>query len=407
MKEKKSINKESIQKFLLFLYLVSISAYKLGTGMDDIIIKILPISFLVLITLFNIRKIVISKILKWYIIFWLFYILSLLWTESVKYTMQLLPYIIYILPAIYCMPFIIKGKNDIEDCMKLVIYSFLYTILLILIRSGIGSIGSIRYGFEVGLHPNSFGSRMVIGSMFSLYFANSEKYKRKKVFYFFLTFLFGFMTVFSGSRKAIITLLLGFTLYEIFLAKGFKVLINTFKSFLIVGLIIFITFNNPLAYNILGSRFENLYNMVFEDEMDTGIVKRNFYAENAIMLFKEKPIIGVGGNGFKAYMDFIDYKHIVYSHNNYLELLSTLGIIGFLLYYYIWIYVIMGLIKSFKKKNDNLNLNFLIIIGIILITDLGNVSYYTEINMVVLSLAVLYLHFNKSSNVKAINDMGV
>ncbi len=120
-------------------------------------------------------------------------------------------------------------------------------------------------------------------------------------------------------------------------------------------------------------------------------------------MFKEHPIIGSGGNSFITRMRLIGYTHIAYSHNNYTEMLCTLGIIGFIIYYSKWLLTLFKLLKINKKnKNNKIKdkkaILFLVIIVLFLILDYGSVSYVLEFNMFMLCLIDMYLSIEEEKN---------
>ena len=110
-----------------------------------------------------------------------------------------------------------------------------------------------------------------------------------------------------------------------------------FFLFLINFLITNETFNK-----LIGWRLEGLLNFLSsEGKIDASTEERLFYIDVAIYLFSKYPFLGVGLDNFAAYLHYINYPHAVYSHNNHLELLSCLGIIGYLIYYLPQYYLII------------------------------------------------------------------
>ena len=65
-------------------------------------------------------------------------------------------------------------------------------------------------------------------------------------------------------------------------------------------------------------------------------------------LFKERPVHGYGMNNFSQ-----KYYLNTYSHNNYIELLVSCGIVGFALYYAMLLLPALGLLFK-RKKGEKL-----------------------------------------------------
>ena len=104
-------------------------------------------------------------------------------------------------------------------------------------------------------------------------------------------------------------------------------------------------------------------------------------------MFKSNPILGVGiGNyayyGYHIYGLFAE----VYSHNNYIEMLSNIGIVGFISYYFIPVYTCIKLRKlvNILTGRERILCAFLFVIMISrLIGDFGRVSYLDEIVQII------------------------
>lgn len=389
------ISKNKIIIILFTLYLICFTSYNLNKGFDDYIIKIVPILLILTTLSFNYKKIRINKLFVWFFAFWLFYILSINWALNKEYVIKLIPNILYLFPGIFCLPYIIMNKDGLNTILKCIIFSLVYSLIIILIRDGISQIGNARIGTSLGLSSNIVGMRLAIGSFICLYFINIKD-KHKKL-YMFLLIIFSFFCLFTGSRKAVLMLVIGLSSYEILVSKGISFFLRCVFAVLILITFVHFIFNNTYLYNVLGKRFESMISQIENTgQTDASVIERNFYIKEAMELFKNKPILGVGGNNFAAYMELINYKHVAYSHNNFTELLSTLGIIGFILYYSAWLSVFIKLVKEFLINKNNLNLLLVITIGIWIIMDYGNVSYYEVFHILMLSISFLYLRISNN-----------
>ena len=94
---------------------------------------------------------------------------------------------------------------------------------------------------------------------------------------------------------------------------------------------IYVLFTNDYLYEIYGSRLV----AVFSDSVKDGSRDdRVMYQELGIAMFLQKPLLGWGMDNFAYYLHYIGgYSQEVYSHCNYVEILSCYGIIGFVIYY--------------------------------------------------------------------------
>ena len=108
------------------------------------------------------------------------------------------------------------------------------------------------------------------------------------------------------------------------------------------------------------------------------------YTELGLKLFKENPILGIGIGNANLYTQMY-YGNNHYLHNNYVELLACGGIVGFTIYYSIWIYLLITFIRYRKFREKEYDI-CLILFLINLILDYGAVSYYDKSRYVFLLL---------------------
>lgn len=395
---------KNISYFFLFLYLIAISAYQLGTGFDAIFVR-LTFILLFFSSLFLSFKITIIEIFKWLILFWIYYYLSIIWAQSSSDTLYYLTQTIQIIGLAFCIPNIMKEKKDIKIVLNLILLSVLYASILLIIRTPANHWGTERIGEVIGLYSNALGTRLAISSIIALYlFKDSlrEKNKVALIFYFVCLILFVFLNLFTGSRKSLLVSLLGLTSYELLSTKGIKIFLKFILIILLIYGVFYFIYNNPQMYNIIGRRINAFVtSIVSNSNKDGSLAERIFYISVAKYLFRLYPILGIGGNNFVTYLRTIDYSHIAYSHNNYYELLSTLGIIGFIIYYYMWVKSLIKLFKIYKLKHNNLILLMLVILVLFILSDWFTVSYITDFNQllfIVINVCIINMEKSKGEN---------
>lgn len=187
----------------------------------------------------------------------------------------------------------------------------------------LGSAGSA----SEAISANDVGALMAFGC-FTILFAFNNK-RSKNVFRIILgaaiSVLFIAVISISGSRKAIIAVIILYILLVILCTKSFLSNISSTQLFLLVvaigGVLI-------LAYTQLLPLFENtsLYIRVFGSKAVAASQSndgRMLLIEQALKDFWEHPIIGLGYNNFV-------YYHGNYTHCTYVEPLASSGIWGLL-----------------------------------------------------------------------------
>ena len=201
--------------------------------------------------------------------------------------------------------------------------------------------GKIERYSSITRNSNGFAFQLLISSIAALYLWDRGKLLTK-VFIITLLAIFLYYISISGSRKSLVSfaVLIFAWIYFSFDLK------TKFKYFVAIGLVGAIA--GSYLYNLLADtavmvRFSQL-------EEDTGgtDIRKTLYNE-AYEVFQRNPVIGVGLNNFQEY----SYSGL-YAHSNYMELLADTGIIGFVLFYalyvMVWIYS-----SKLNSLHDNKN----------------------------------------------------
>ena len=119
--------------------------------------------------------------------------------------------------------------------------------------------------------------------------------------------------------------------------------------------------------------------------------------EQGLEAFRTHPFFGGGWYYFSKYTGIHSY-----SHNNFIEILVTYGVFGFSLYYGMYYFLILKLIKI--VKNDNIAKLFLVLNICILIADNTGISFSQyAINYIILLITWVYLMQNNIK--KSVGDL--
>lgn len=195
----------------------------------------------------------------------------------------------------------------------------------------------------------------------------------------------------SGTRKSLICpiLFLVFALFIKYKNKFGKLCI----SFLIASIFVFLGYkvmlSNQVFYERIGVRIENMITSITTKESDEGSInERALLRDLSLDLFKKKPIIGYGLHAFRYY-SINNGGPYLYAHCNYTELLADLGIVGFSLYYFAYMYLVFLAIKEYKNKKFSLYIISFMLMNII--ADYGTVSYYRHYYLIFYVMFATYL----------------
>ena len=243
-------------------------------------------------------------------------------------------------------------------------------------------------------NPNHYSFMLTVALLFLirrfLYFRESVgKYNKLiNIVIIGLILIFSYEVVFYAiSRQGVllVILLLSFLFFQIFRTS------NTIGK---LGLFILSTFiityswvliqDMPLVYNRLGALF-TIFNPNSSFEMDTSLIYRFAYMNDAYNLWLEKPLFGHGLHQFK----YVNQSGV--SHNNFFEILVNNGILGFIAYYVLYIYILFSFfkIKLYNKIDSNWMLTVLFML---FIADMTILTYMEKPNWLIFSVVLFVIH---------------
>ncbi len=338
-------------------------ALVLSIFVADLIIVLLFFNFLIInfknkLNYFN------NFYFKYFFFYWLYItILSIFSENFLESIKSSFPYIRFIL-----LPLIIFFliKNDKKFLRK-----FFYSLVLLFIILIFDSFYEFIFGHNVlgygnlekGRLVSFFKDEYVLGTFITkfffliayLWFSLSKKNQLNENLYFGFFYLLCFTIVFlSGDRMPFLLFILGTIIFLLIsdLNKWFKI---SFSVLSIAVVVITLNLNQNLFDRIvkktlfeIGSEkgLQNngrLYKIKLENGKEiTFLTQHQNYLITSYKVFKENPIFGKGNKGFKY--NCHKYKLDCCScashpHNIYMQLLAENGIIGFLFFFFIFLWI--------------------------------------------------------------------
>lgn len=201
----------------------------------------------------------------------------------------------------------------------------------------------------------------------------------------------------TQSRKALVLLLVGILAIYLLRSMQEKGSAKKVLKFIFYSVLIFFGLQLLLRlpiFNASMERMERMFNFFSgEGTVDHSTIERNEMIELGIRFWKENPIVGVGvSNPHLLSARYLNRD--AYLHNNYVELLCGGGIIGFGLYYAMFVYLFWALFK-YRKADQEAFIVGLVWLCLMLIMQYGMVSYYIKIQWY-----YLVVHFLNVSQMK-------
>lgn len=202
----------------------------------------------------------------------------------------------------------------------------------------------------------------------------------------------------SGTRKAVILLAVAVLLYYCF--KYPKRLPKYVAAFGVLCLLLWLLCTRVnVLYETIGQRMEALFRYLSGGEGDNSILSRADFAELGMRHFRRRPWIGNGINCFHTLPGAFD----TYSHNNFVELLFSVGVIGFAVYYLMYAILIIQSVRLwFQTRNENALFALCLSVSALAI-EYAIVSYYSRSSLFILFLCAALCRKCKKEETAKIN----
>ena len=204
----------------------------------------------------------------------------------------------------------------------------------------------------------------------------------------------------SNALKGIIVVFGLFIFYEKFNFKK--------KIFSIAMIVLAITLILSFNKNINQRFIREIVNMDVKEKTLFNYIKYSNYGPHylaSLKIFKKYPIFGSGIKTFRIECNNVDIKNyytttdLIYNnkcnthpHQTYFEILSELGLIGFLLFFSFFFYLIYKSIKCYLNNKNKILLSSLLIIFAQIIPLLPSGSFFTNFGATIfwINVSIIY-----------------
>ena len=381
----------NINKLLMALLIISIWAF----NEVKLLTYSVKIVYIVLCGLYVCnRKKYNSKYQLWCL---LMILLSFLSVAAAKNT-SLASYTLINMIQVFLIAFITYGYMDssekIEFVMNCIIWAgLILTFRLLLVTPADVWLSWVRLGEAIGSNANDIGNKAAFSAIISLCFAKKNDHNRRIVYFLSFAVLTA-IVLFSGSRKALLAVLLAFILLNtIGLNDKRKILL----SFFVISVVLFFGYRlimeNTTLYLTIGRRIEAMIEVLFHGGSEAhSIDLRERYLYVAWQIIKQNPILGVGLNNFSNTSGIG-----VYSHCDYTEVACSYGIPGAIIYYYPLLSITIQYI--FKKNKQDLDYAFLILQIVLLFIYVTMVMYTSVYVQIIIILFIACYHLDNQAKI--------
>ena len=370
-----------------------------------IIIVITIGSYILLVRLLS-RKLILNKesIILIILFLWIFIISKIYFPQY--YSNEFFPPIFRLIFISFFL-FIIFS-NHLDRSFNIIINKgFLWALIVFILLSSIDAVNHLFSGVRLGTNQmdnsNDYAYTVLLFIFPLTYFFLTDKDRWKKNVYFILIAICIVLIILSGSKKAFFTLILFFAI--LYLLRNLKKVFVKPSRIITAAIsitIFIILINIVIDRTYLGERITKTFELeqtdLYFDERFAG--RGKFYLQG-IHLFFAHPIIGIGLGNFKTY----EQTGMV-SHSDYISMLVESGLVSFILYFYVYISIIIKLIKtnfvSTKNKSDQLVQRNIFLAGIIcvLFIALGRWNYNHPGTFILLAAANQFANTNQINKLK-------
>jgi len=392
---------KKIINITLFFYIVSI--FLLGTGYSDMpliisYILLMFFTFSVLLSMLMMEKrFRFNYFLVLYSLFIMVCTASYFYAVDHVYVYDILKRIIPLFIFCFVLYNYINEWKDVR-----------YLLNCYLIIATVASIIAIlNYDFSVMSRytilgsPNVVAVRLIMALFFAtfLYFIEENKI----VFLSFPIILC--VILLTLSVKVIILTICSFSclFFVYFLRRNSFTGRRKGKSFLIVFLVVAISLiillqTGFFEYTIKRASYKVQFYFIERDlDLRTDLIKEG------LLLFGQRPFLGYGINNFRYYYGQKTGLR-TYTHNNFLELLVGVGLLGFFIYYLIYIYSFYLLVKNYFQTGQNIFLFLNIVLICFLFLGLAQQLYWDFSVQLFITVMSSFIFINKKiRNASSIN----
>ena len=385
------LKKRNLNHFYSILIISCFPIFILFSSLLTNLFTVILIFFFLNEIKFNPKYLVKDKILFLLILFWFFILISLFTSIYVENSIpRSLGFVRFILLA-YAVAYYI-GLNDFRYYKIIILIWFLIFFissvdLFIEYILGFNLLGNVSY--MPGRLSGFLGDELKIGNYYlGFYFLIlpfSIQFFKKQFLSFFIIIFFSLIAFLIGERANFIKIILGLLIFLIFYEKIILKYKIIFFGLMISIAIIFVNLDNEFK-----TRYKKQLYTPLETEGVYNYLKGIPYGSHfstAYEIFKENPISGIGLKNFyfECGKDKYINKEFVFNHARcsthphqlHLEILSHIGIFGYLVFICLFFHLIyFGFQNYFRNKNPYL-LASLIFILVSIFTPVPSGSFFT------------------------------
>ena len=310
-----------------------------------------------------------SRLLTLFLSLLIFSIISTYYSINITESIISLNKLFIIISTIVCCSICIEKENKVlEILLKILFLSLAFECIFTIVDFFYGS-----YPFTgVSMNRNISSFSILIKLPLVIYYKDFLK-KRDKLYIHFLEILTILSIVLLESRAALFCLIFFYIFYLVY-SKSLSSMLKII--FALVLIIFYFPSSSILKNNSIG--VENIFS-------DESLNFRLEFYDYAINFFQNSPIFGNGIGTWKIISSNITSGQVpYYVHNDFLQFLTETGLLGFLCYLAIFIYILYSILKN----KGTMSFYLLCAFGIFLIDSLINFPFHRPQEIILFTVIV-------------------
>ena len=326
-------------------------------------------------------KLVFTTLHVYIAIFTLYTLASSMWATSSSLTIPKFNALVFILIGMIVVSMDNNDSSARKRLLSCLLYGNYIVVYICIFRFGwsniIRMISDQEKYASIAINANTLGMCAAYAIVIHFYKIIKEK---QRLSISDIVMLPAIVTIVaSGSRKAIIIIFAGI-MGILLLRNTSKMKTILFRTILILPLVVLliIGLSKIAIFSSIVERMTDIFNVFSSsaNRYNNSAWLRVAYINLGTELFLSHPLFGVGiGNSNYYALQLYDKNH--YFHNNFIELLSCGGIVGFIIFYSIFIWMIYNMIK-YRQYKDELYDICLVLLVIHFFMGLGLVQYFSK-----------------------------
>ena len=367
------------------------------------------ITFLVLIGLMSIyvarRRLLVPTKIFMFLPFLLFSFLSVTWSYMPDSTMQRSITLLRLSILLFVMAFYLIRSKQTEQFIYGIAVAGLIILLYILSFYGLSGLRQmIEEGMRVGgefVNSNTLAIYLSFSAVIYFYlFLNKRKW-----YFILLVVVLVVVIASTGSKKGLLDLAVGFVMVTGFnqdSSNGVKKLFKWVAGISIAAVLLYFLWESPLFFTVR-ERYEVMFMFLSGNgsRIDYSTRERQIMLEAGWQQFLKTPILGIG-IGASGYLTTFSLGSDTYLHNEYIELLATGGIIGFILQF---APVFTLLVKNWKYRKVSREAQLCTILLVIyLINGIAAVQYFSKLSYVIFAISLACYLINDHKSIEMLNN---